>query len=448
MGVARVMHTTCNILSPLEAVNKVTDLPEGSAAVTPRPEGEGAAASALPCLKNNNCDSDYLGSEEHLRKLRLSVLKQGYSLTLNVEEFFDTVGVERVGFLTLTTPDHLSYWNKAGWDEASKRYHNFMRRVLPSIFGDGFKWVKVMEPTIKGRIHFHLLVDCGEDIRTGVNWDAFAKGDYRSAPKALRKAWAILRERSSAYGMGRCELLPIRTNVEACKRYVGKYLNKGLVQEWGVNWTDTNKKRPAHSRRISYSQGWRVARSTFAWVDKGREWRKAVAYVASVMGFTHPSEFVSQWGEKWAYHHGSAIMDIYKNHERETNESGACGTPDDDRLCSLPSLRGSVDGRRLAAREQVPEEVRRGGDGSHREGRPTGSDDVQPICEERVMRRGYSDGNVPSVHTSSSGAIRPTIGNNMQGLKLHPNTLATLREFGGKVVWVKHKRRRSSQSPD
>lgn len=421
--------------------------------------GRGGAAPALPCLKNNNCDSDYLGSEEHLRKLRLSVLKQGYALTLNVERFFDSVGVERVGFLTLTTPDHLSYWEKSGWDEASKRYHNFLRRVLPSIFGEGFKWVKVMEPTLKGRIHFHLLVDCGTDIRTGVDWEAFGNGDYRTAPKALRDAWAILRERAEAYGMGRCELLPIRTNVEACKRYVGKYLNKGLVQEWGVTWIDSSKKRPAHSRRISYSQGWRVARSSFAWVEKGREWRKAVAHVADVMGFTGPKDFVQQWGEKWAYHHSTSIMDIYRSHQRAINESeskrvessGPEPILNGSGICGVPPLWGGIRAEGVAGGPELSQSqtLQRGADGSHQ---ATGIDQriyAESMGEKRFLRSVGSSENGGSVHNSAHRAIEPPrLGNNLRGVKLHPGTLAAIKEFGGTIEWVKHKPLRVSKWPD
>lgn len=280
----------------------------------------------FPCLKSNNCDSNQRTvTLNDLTKWQSSVLKQAHALTLNVETFFQSVGVERVGFLTLTTPDHLSYWTKEGWNEASRRYHNFTRRVLPSIFGQGFRWIKVMEPTLKGRIHFHLLVECPGDIRTGVDWDAFGKGDYRSAPPALRRMWAMLRKKAPMYGMGRCELLPIRTNVEACKRYVGKYIGKAVTSEWGMGHM-FGQSRPRHARRIAYSAGWRTARSSFAWVDKGREWRNAVGYVAGVMGFHSPEEFVRVWGKRWAYHRGESIMAAYQQHKRE------CINPPVDRV--------------------------------------------------------------------------------------------------------------------
>ena len=66
------------------------------------------------------------------------------------------------------------------------------------------------------------------DIRTGVDFTQFALGRYSSAPPYLRAVWRELRIKCKAYGFGRHELLPIKSNADAMAQYIGKYISKHL----------------------------------------------------------------------------------------------------------------------------------------------------------------------------------------------------------------------------
>ena len=393
------MRTTTNIESSNLVVNTASHECMGSppGGGSP-PEGGGVApGGGLPCLKNNNCDS-YRDLESKWTQNQVAVLKQGYALQVNIERFFDQVGVNNTGFLTLTLPDHLSYWEKRGWEEAQRRLHGFLRRAVPEIFGQGARWVRIVEPTQKGRWHTHWLIECPSDIRTGVDFAAFANQDYRTASPALRKMWALLRERCKAYGLGRSELMPVRTNAEACRKYVGKYLNKTINNDFVGSIQ--GKKRPPHSRRLAYSQGWRRANSSFSWVNQGREWRKAVSWMAGVMGWTATTDFQTAWGKRWAYHNGPAILSAYQNHMKGGGD-----------LAQLPAPH-------LPPRPAPPMPLPRG---------DRKEDDALLQVEPKV---------------------RSHLGNNLQGVKLHAGTLAAIAEFGGTIAWVKHKRPRVSKWPD
>ena len=43
-------------------------------------------------------------------------------------------------------------------------------------------------------VHYHLLVVCPDDIRTGFDFEAIQRRDYRSASSTLRGMWSTLRD--------------------------------------------------------------------------------------------------------------------------------------------------------------------------------------------------------------------------------------------------------------
>src|SRR5260370_6245430 len=121
-----------------------------------------------------------------------------------------------------------------------------------------------MERQKSGRIHYHLLVNVGTDIRTGFDFGAVKKRDYRSASVALRNEWEFWRATAKEYGFGRTELLPVISNAQAIGRYVGKYISKHL---------EVREERDKGVRLVSYI-GSRVATVKFAWAGgTGRAWR-------------------------------------------------------------------------------------------------------------------------------------------------------------------------------
>ena len=213
--------------------------------------------------------------------------KSAYSLSLNVEALLNRCGIDRVGFLTVTFPD-----NVRDHKHAYARFRSMNSNYLAShpYFGD---WLLVKERQERGAWHYHFLSDCGGDIRTGIDWEAIARGDYRSANAYLRMLWSDLRENLPKYGFGRSELLPIRENAEAMAKYVGKYISKHV----GV-------RRPEDKgvRMVSYSRNWPRSIAKFQWATpNSRQWRKNLAAFAECYGFKSMDEVKEFFGDRWAY---------------------------------------------------------------------------------------------------------------------------------------------------
>ena len=275
-----------------------------------------AAAAALPCQESHNCNGgsvvDILGPNSEAVRMRLSksVLRVSRSLVLNVRELCRLGGIERVGMLTLTTPDVCSYWTREGWREAQRRFNSFRAGVLPRLLGPKPIWVCVAEPQRRGAIHWHILCVCPGDIRTGFDFRAAARKDYSSAGSLLRSMWEVLREACPKYGLGRHELMPIRKDGDALAEYVGKYIGKSIEREY-VEGVCDGLRRPRGARRVRYSQGWRVASTRFGWVESGRPWRKALAYASRDMGLKDFADWSKRFGPRWAFHLGDAILETY-----------------------------------------------------------------------------------------------------------------------------------------
>ena len=335
----RCFETEENIAVIDESVNRFIDgeleymtMSEGGR--LPPPPQAGAGGVSLPCLYMNNVIGNESKPERKTVELsekwakiqgvskasRLRVTgkldgwerKAAQALFLNAGELLQR-GVERCAFVTITTPQNMSYWSKEGWETARKRFRSWITHCggLPYVFGSGRDWCRVIEPQRRGAIHWHLLVDCGVDIRSGVDFEAFAARDYRSAGPALRGMWAKMRESCKRYKLGRSEIAPIKSDRwEAAARYVGKYISKGVrVEAWERACEE--KARPVHSRRVGFSSGWKVANGNFAWVEDGEDWRKAVAYFAETLGITEYSQLSELLGKKWAYHNRKFIIEDY-----------------------------------------------------------------------------------------------------------------------------------------
>jgi len=65
-----------------------------------------------------------------------------------------------------------------------------------------------------------------DDIRSGADFQAFKRRDYRSANSALRVEWAFWRQTCPKYRFGRHKLMPFKSTAEGIARYVGKYISK------------------------------------------------------------------------------------------------------------------------------------------------------------------------------------------------------------------------------
>jgi len=262
------------------------------------PESTEKASSALPCLYSNNCiEASEISSDaaDNLCNL-LSPYhrKSAYTLAENVSALVRFVGLERLGFLTLTFPDNVS-----DPKEALKRFRSMNSNYL-SPHPDFGKWLCVKERQKRGAWHYHLLIDCGSDIRTGIEWDEIKSGVYRSAGDHLRMLWADLRMNLKKYGFGRSELLPIRENGEAMAKYVGKYVSKHI---------GSRKEEDKGVRMVSYSQKWPRSNSAFQWhTPNSQRWRINVAAFAEFHGCFSMQALKERFGSRWAYHFADLII--------------------------------------------------------------------------------------------------------------------------------------------
>jgi len=263
----------------------------------PLPRTGDAEGGPLPCLYRNNC----------IERVPPYQRKQAETLAQNVKHMAEKVGIERVGFLTLTFPKRIQ-----DRKEAQRRWHSLWTNALCDRYGES---IKVFERHKNGGIHFHLLVEVSADIRTGFDFEAFGAcqaeygkhgkspayrrlhGEYvGKASEALKAEWAWLRGTMKKYGFGRHELLPIRSTSEGIGRYVGKYLSKGRAAD--------TEGRDKGVRRIEYLQGARRQSLQWSWVTPGAwVWRHKLGVWMAKRGFKSFEEVRAECGPKWAWNH-------------------------------------------------------------------------------------------------------------------------------------------------
>jgi len=226
--------------------------------------------------------------------------KSACALAWNVEAMADRFGIASLGFLTLTFAAHVLCPK-----EAQRRFNSLATHVLRSRYR---AHVRVMERQKSGRIHYHLLIVCTDELRPGADFDAFAQGDYRTACAALRAEWAFWRSTAPAYGFGRTELLPVRSTSEGIARYVGKYISKHVGQR---------EERDRGVRLVEYSREARMASTRFAWATpNAATWRRKVALFAKIVEGWHgisPIHFhdlAVVLGPRWAHRYRQFIAEL------------------------------------------------------------------------------------------------------------------------------------------
>lgn len=267
---------------------------------------------SLPSLYSNNCignapKGSQAKSNECEKVATIAALtsllspyhkKAAQTLFLNVQRLItkEAPSVNHVAFLTLTFPDNVTE-NK----EASRRFHSFRTNYLSKHDSYGH-WVHVKERQKRGSWHYHMIVVLKGDIRTGVNWEELARGNYRSANPYLRSLWKDLRENLEKYGFGRSELLPVRSNEEAMARYIGKYISKHMGQR-----ADNDK----GVRLVNYSQDWVKNSVKFAWnTQNAHEWRRKLEKFAKSLGCSELYQLSEKLGPGWVYKYLDDILAI------------------------------------------------------------------------------------------------------------------------------------------
>ena len=244
---------------------------------------EGPGPPPLPCQSKSVISNESIA-------FPASAARTAWALRVNVQAFVECHGLECCGFLTLTPADLVL--DPREWQ---RRMNSLATGVLRPRYQNA---IRVLERQKSGRIHGHLLVALGVDIRTGFDFDAIERKDYRSASPALRAEWAFWRRTSKLYGFGRTELLPVWSTAEAVGKYVGKYIGKHL---------EVRQERDRGVRLVSYI-GERVATQRFAWATgNGRKWRAGLEALVRDLARSGQIDAVSvdamrrRYGASWAW---------------------------------------------------------------------------------------------------------------------------------------------------
>lgn len=281
-----------------EPESRIENAPPGSGTPT-RMEGEAGAPArsagapaSLPCLSSNNCTK---GKTDKLNVLTGGHQRTAFMVAYEIESLVREFGIERIGFFTLTFKDHVTDLREAQARFRSLRAHVIVKRYQRAI--------GVWERHQSGRVHFHLVVVLAHDIRSGADFQAFERRDYRSANPALRAEWAFWRVICPKYRFGRHELMPVKSTGEGIARYVGKYISKHVTQRLAGD------KGARVVRFIGYPPGTRRTCGRFAWnTDNGWLWRQKTARFAARHGITDLDHMKRRLGPRWAYRHQERIL--------------------------------------------------------------------------------------------------------------------------------------------
>lgn len=232
-----------------------------------------------------------------------SQAKTAFAIRMNAERMIREDGLNSSGLLTLTVGDYfcakhdkqipnfkdhcpvckrenkirkMIFRGVSDSAEASRRVNN-LRAFILTIFK---RCVLVTERHKSMNIHFHLLgsLASGADIRTGFDFAAVKRRNYRSVPDQLRAVWRVCRAKLPHYGFGRHELMPIQKTGEAVAAYVSKYIEKNVC-----NRTPSDKRK----KLVRYL-GWKknqLKPNEFEWDGvKARAWRAKTAQIFHVAG--------------------------------------------------------------------------------------------------------------------------------------------------------------------
>ena len=276
------------------------------------------SATPLPCLNSNisieHTDSSQIatssgddlegGADRHSGApvpLSTQHRKSSFVLKESVQLLADREGLHNLGFLTLTFREHILCPR-----EAQKRLNSLLSNVIKKRYCD---YVGVMERQKSGRIHYHLLVVVGFDIRTNFDFDGIKNHDYSSASDALRSEWSFWRSTAPKYGFGRTELLPIQSSTEAIAKYVGKYIAKHC---------ENRNPEDKGVRLVRYSKNARAGTTRFQFQSEGSaDWRRKVSIFAQILQERHPEQKISELsdiskvlGKRWAYRHRDYILSL------------------------------------------------------------------------------------------------------------------------------------------
>jgi len=229
-----------------------------------------------------------------------------------VQWLADHYGIEHLAVLTVTS-------TLKDARRFTRRLDSINSNLLRGRYND---WVRVIERQGNGNLHAHYVVALKWDVRTGFDWSeanfayALQRAKQYTAARAawvkaangakngqlLRKEWKFWREKVEKYGMGRTEVLPVKSSGEAIARYVGKYVSKHIGRR---------REEDKGARLIAMSKGVKVGTTAFAWNSlRSNLWRIRVREFAIMNGCFNLDQLRTTFGPRWAWVHYETIMAI------------------------------------------------------------------------------------------------------------------------------------------
>lgn len=204
--------------------------------------------------------------------------------TNNLGPFLRDLGF-RAGILTLTFKGNLT--DKV---QADRAFAKFSKTVLVPHFG---AYVRVTERQRRGAWHYHVVVDCLVDVRTGYDFEGhLAPGGSNDPNPDLRRLRRLVREGVSRCGFGFMSKLEPLDLARAQERYLANKIGQG----------GPSRGRRRH-RLISYSRNFpRRWWNGFSLLTDGAfRWRQYVARRAAQLGCEDLGELRTLLGPRWAF---------------------------------------------------------------------------------------------------------------------------------------------------
>lgn len=271
--------------------------------------GEKRSGSPVIYLNSNiSPDTSLNPPSLDLDKLTPYHKKSAFALSDNVNRFIEEHGIENCAFLTLTFKENI-----IDHREASRRFDSMNKNFLSRFYGE---WIWARERQIRGAWHYHVIIVCKGDIRTGFDWNEYdawltdresgKKRRLLTGNRLIRTLWELNRNSVKKYGFGIPHLCPIKSTSEAVGKYVSKYIAKQIGQR---------AEEDKGVRLTSHSSGFIASSPKFSWnTDGGKLWRKNLALFAQISCQCRDyDEFSIKAGPKWAHKYKKTIIE-YQDH--------------------------------------------------------------------------------------------------------------------------------------
>lgn len=222
-----------------------------------------------------------------------NLAKSFYLLGITIDNLFRRMGVERVLFVTLTFPDHVTSVR-----EAHRRLNSLLNK-LRKRYGN-FVWV--LQPHRSGRIHYHLLIPVQFDCHKGTLLNAWSELKAYSPADRLHAMNPELRAESDwwtkaaeAHGFGVSQVAPVYSDGVRVRKYLQN-------RRWATqHWPFVERKS---IRFWSCSKGLRSGSTNFSWnTTGGKIYRQKLAEYAATENCTSLDQLRRKLGRYWGWYY-------------------------------------------------------------------------------------------------------------------------------------------------